>query len=186
MKKTYILTFTLIIFLTTIPLPARAQSNINCYNRQGLRIIEIQKGYVNISELSMGVGLGEVSQSYDTNQLGFTMVNGYHFNPHLMAGAGIGVESFNGGALGALYLDARYYFQLKCINPFVMADAGLKYRISGDDAKAGPFFFPAAGVRLYVCRKLALSFALGPYTHWVRTDGGRSTFLSIKLGAVFY
>ena len=133
----------------------------------------------------MGVGLGQIALSYDTNQLGFSMVNGYHFSPELMAGIGLGVEAYKGGALGSFYVDTRYCFQVKCINPFLMADAGIKVRISGDDAKTGPFVFPAAGVRLYVARRLALTFAVGPYMHWVN-ENTRSAFIAIKLGAEFY
>ena len=183
MKKTLI--FLIFLFFTNITI-IHAQSKKDCYTNTGLRLIKIQKGYINISELNMGVGLGEVGSSYDTNQLGFSMVNGYHFNPAIMAGIGLGVQSFNGGALGSFYLDGRYYFQIKCVDPFLMTDAGIKFRISGDDAKTGPFVFPAAGVRIHVCRKLALTFAAGPYAHWVKTGGGRSTFISIKFGAEFY
>ena len=183
MKKTFI---SLAFFLLITTGQIFAQLNNECYTHSGHRLIKIQKGYINISEINLGVGLGDVTPSYDTNQLGFSMVNGYHFSPDFMAGVGLGLQSYNGGTLGGVYLDTRYYFQIKCVDPFIMTDVGMKFRVSGDDANAGLFLFPAAGVRIHVCRKLALTFAAGPYAHWVKPDGGRSTFISIKFGAEFY
>lgn len=182
-KNLLIITVCIFFGLTSIQAQKR-----NFYRCSGYGAVPVKTpgGYTNISELTMGVGLKIVSVPYSTNLFGASMVNGYHFTPFFMAGIGIGVQAYKGGALAPVYLDARYYIRLKCLNPFVMMDAGGLFKVSGEEAKTGTFIFPGVGVRLPLDKSLSLTAAAGIHSQWINVDGYRDSFLSLKLGLVFF
>src|SRR5665811_1186650 len=69
-----------------------------------------REGYINITELNAGIGLGATNVPYSKSYFGITTVNGYQFTRNIKAGIGVGVQFHNSGTLFPLYLDARYSF----------------------------------------------------------------------------
>lgn len=152
----------------------------------GLVRVKTPQGYTNITEVNIGLGLGDKEIPYANNQMGLTMVNGYHITPFFLVGAGVGIQSYNKGVLAPVYLDARYYFRFKFLNPFLMVDAGGLFQVSGERAKNGKFIYPAAGVRVPVSRRLSVTTALGWHAHWNKPRNNRDSFVAFKVGVVFY
>ena len=144
------------------------------------------EGYTLITELNSGMGLGTQEVPYSANQLGLTMVHGYHFTPYLLAGGGLGFQSYNEGTLAPLFVDLRYYFRMGVFNPFIMADAGGIFRLFGEETKGGSFIYPAVGIRLAIAYRTSLTLAAGWHAHWVQSDGDRDSFVSIRAGIVFF
>lgn len=144
------------------------------------------QGYTFIAEINGGIGLGAISVPYSTNQMGLTMVHGYHITPYILAGAGMGFQSYNEGTLAPLFVDFRYYFRKGVFNPFVMTDAGGIFRLGGASAQNGSFIYPAAGVRVGIANRTSVTFSAGWHAHWNKPRGNRDSFIAFRLGLVFY
>ncbi|MBN1180700.1 MAG: hypothetical protein JXB49_00335, partial [Bacteroidales bacterium] len=90
------------------------------------------------------------------------------------------------GSVAPLYADARYFFKMKCVNPFIMFDGGVIFAIAGEPAKTGPFVFLGGGARVPIAQRVSLTAAAGPYLHWNDKAGARDALLSLKVGLVFH
>jgi hypothetical protein len=93
-----------------------------------------EKGFYNIMHVSLLFGSnlysGSSNSSYFLTNLvkapSFTTTNGYIFNKHWSAGAGIGLEIFNYN-LFPLFAELRYTFWDHEISPFVVLKSGYSF-----------------------------------------------------------
>lgn len=88
-----------------------------------------QKGYFNSSSIGFmpGNNYTDYYFYYPANKtsIGFTIqtINGYRFNPHFTAGAGIGLDIIE-FPMGQLFADGRWEILNRRATPFVFADGG--------------------------------------------------------------
>ncbi|HNX66027.1 MAG TPA: hypothetical protein PKH02_04040 [Bacteroidales bacterium] len=141
-------------------------------------------GFVNITELSCGLGLGNTKVPYSQSFVGVNNTFAYQFMRRIKGGAGVGVQFHNEGMLIPVYLDGRFNFPNGKWSPFISASGG--YAISPDNFKdqSRIYFNPVAGVRLIYKKNFAYTISAGLLTQ----AGGaemRSSFINIKLGAEF-
>jgi hypothetical protein len=126
------------------------------YNETGFKYC----GFINITELGVGSGIGKIivqnySEENDINMVSFRTVNGYQFNYVFSLGLGIGIEHYNGKNLAIpLTLDAR----------FASGEGkwGCVFNVNGGYAlNTGFVVHPAIGFRNYISEKIALVGNLG-------------------------
>jgi hypothetical protein len=143
-----------------------------------------REGFVNITELNAGLGLGTTSVPYSGNYFGITTVNGYQFTRNIKAGIGIGVQIHNSGTLVPLFVDGRYSFSSVKYVPFLGAAAGWAVSIADLTGQTRVFMNPMAGIRYVAWPKIGVTFAAG---FMMQSGGaeGRSSFINFKLGLEF-
>jgi hypothetical protein len=133
-------------------------------------------GFINITELGVGIGVGTIEvQSYaeknNFNGVSFRTVNGYQFNYIISLGLGIGYEYYGGNKMIPVTIDARFASgegKWACV---FNANAGYAFN-------TGFVAHPAIGFRKYVSEKIALVGNLGyklqqaqiQYTTYYRTQ----------------
>ena len=116
-----------------------------------------EKGYLNITEVSLGVGLGQASEDLS---YGIQTVNGVLINPNFSLGLGIGVDKYKFATFVPIFADIRAYFLRSDVTPYFVGAIG--YSLSFDSgSKGGLFVNPSLGVRFTVSPKAALDFSLG-------------------------
>jgi hypothetical protein len=143
-----------------------------------------REGFVNITELNAGLGLGTTSVPYSGSYFGFTTVNGYQFTRNIKAGIGLGVQIHNGGTLFPVYVDGRYSFSSRKYVPFLGAAAGWAVSISSLREETRMFMNPMAGIKYVAWPRIGVTFAAG---FMMQSGGseGRSSFINFKLGIEF-
>lgn len=143
-----------------------------------------ENGFVNITEITEGIGLAKTHVDYSSRVIGLSNVFGYQINKSFLAGLGIGIYGYDGGILVPLYLDMRYYFKPGAqLSPYVSADGGLQLNPK-EFEKTTIFINPTIGLKKKIGEKSWLNFGIGTLTIG-RPDGERSTFFTIKGGFSF-
>ena len=137
-------------------------------------------GYVNITELCGGPGLGTTGYPYSKYFYGITNVNGYQFTRNMKAGIGLGIHRHNEATLFPAYLDARYSFNAQRFVPFLAAAGGLA--LNFNDIANGTWLFinPSAGIRYVAANRTSVTFSTGLMS--MAGEGERHSFVSFKLG----
>jgi len=117
-----------------------------------------KKGYINISEMGVGVGPDNVAYSFST-------VNGYLIKPHFSLGVGAGYDYYvNTGSMVPVYLDMRIVLHDKRFTPFIYNDAGYSFAVSSPSLsgfKAGLMFNPGFGIKTFVGKTTAFVLSFG-------------------------
>lgn len=141
-------------------------------------------GFVNITGLNAGLGLGATNTAYSGNYFGITNVSGYQFTRNIKAGIGVGVQVHNGGTLLPVFVAGRYSFSSNKYVPFLGADAGWAISIADLTGETRMFMNPMAGIKYVALPKVGVSFAAG---FMMQSGGseGRSSFVNFKLGVEF-
>jgi hypothetical protein len=141
-------------------------------------------GFINITELNGGLGLGTTSVPYAKDFFGITTVNGYQFTRNIRAGLGVGVQHHNGGTLFPVYADGRYSFNARRYVPFLTLAAGWAVSIDDLTGQTRIFMNPSAGIKFVAYPKIGITFSTG---FMMQSGGseGRSSFVNFKLGAEF-
>jgi hypothetical protein len=95
----------------------------------GKASIELKtRGYFNISALQVAIG----NNGYRAVATpGFTMVNGWQWNDHLLTGLGVGIESMGDQMQAPIFLDGRWKFFKGSFSPFAGAMAGYALPLQG-------------------------------------------------------
>jgi len=142
-----------------------------------------REGFVNITELTGGLGMNLTYAPYSQNYFGITTVNGYQFTRNIKAGIGIGAHFHEAGILMPLFFDARFSFNAQSVVPFVSAAGGAALSFSDLSEQSRIFINPALGVKWVAASRLGLSFSTGLMI--MSGGGGRSSFIDFKLGVEF-
>jgi hypothetical protein len=148
-------------------------------------ILNPYKGYVNITELTYGIGLSDINVSYAKYHTGLTTVNGYQINRFWITGAGIGLLFYNDGYLVPLYLSGR--FSYPAVNSrfswYINTDAGALFYLK-DFQGTRLFVNPLVGARYTITSTLAANIGIGLFTQ-MGPNTHRDSFLNFKLGVIF-
>ena len=140
-------------------------------------------GYINITEIGGGFGLGDTNVDYSTRLISFNNIFGYKINKQFLAGLGVGLHSYNGGTLLPLYIDMRYFFKKTGQGLFLVADGGYLLNPS-DFGTSHVFVNPAIGMAKKISPHMQFNMNVGALTMQAPT-GIRSTFITIKGGVSF-
>lgn len=116
-------------------------------------------GFINITELGVGFGVGTIEvQNYSGENnfkgVSFRTVNGYQFNYIVSLGLGLGIEYYGGNKLVPVTIDARFASgegKWACV---FNANGGYAFN-------TGFVAHPAIGFRNYISEKIALVGNLG-------------------------
>ncbi len=140
-----------------------------------------QPGFVSITEITGGIGLGDTGSEFSKNFFGITTIAGYQFSRNIKAGAGIGVQVHNDGTLFPLFLDFRLNMNSQEIVPFLSGAGGILLNFNDIIDETRVFINPMAGVRFVAANRTAISFSTGLM---VSTGGPaeRKSYLNFKLG----
>lgn len=143
-----------------------------------------ENGFVNITEITGGIGLAKTHVDYSSRVIGLNNVFGYQINKSFLTGLGVGIYGYDGGILVPVYLDMRYYFKPGAqLSPYISADGGLQLNPK-EFEKTTIFINPTVGLKKKIGEKSWLNFGIGTLTIG-RPDGERSTFFTIKGGFSF-
>lgn len=142
-----------------------------------------ESGFISITEIAGGFGLGDVSVDYSRSLVSFNTIAGYRINNHFLTGIGTGVHAYNGGTLIPLYIDMRYTFKDTKLTPFIVADGGVLFNLK-DFASSGLFINPAFGLTKRLNKKVSLNLSAGVLVQDA-ASGWRSSFINFKGGVVF-
>src|SRR4030042_6308925 len=129
-------------------------------------ILNPYKGFVNITELTYGIGLSEIDVSYAKYFTGLTTVNGYQINRFWITGAGIGLLFYSDGYLVPIYLSGRFSYPAvnSRISWYVNADAGALLNLEDFNEGTRLFVYPLAGARYTIKSTLAINLGIGIFT----------------------
>lgn len=169
----------LLLFVISI-LGANAQSDQRIAKSPKVNY-DWQPGFVSITEITGGIGLGDTGSEFSKNFFGITTIAGYQFSRNIKAGAGIGVQVHNDGTLFPLFLDFRLNMNSQEIVPFLSGAGGLLLNFNDIIDETRVFINPMAGVRYVAANRTAVSFSTGLM---VSTGGPaeRKSYFNFKLG----
>ena len=119
-----------------------------------------ESGFISITEIAGGFGLGDVSVDYSRSLVSFNTIAGYRINNHFLTGIGTGVHAYNGGTLIPLYIDMRYTFKDAKLTPFIVADGGVLFNFK-DFASSGLFINPAFGLKKRLTERVSFNLSAG-------------------------
>jgi len=160
------------------------------FKRQSVTI-NPNSGYVSITDLTYGYGLGSTFSPYGKQYIGFTTMHGYQLNIYglhikrsLIAGAGTGVLFYDGVPLIPLYLDFRYMWSFKKISPFIYEDNGLLMNYKEFINGTKMFINPGAGIKLKISGSLAANLGAGLFVQ-MGPAVSRDSFVNLKVGVVY-
>lgn len=142
-----------------------------------------QPGFVNITELTEGLGLNLTYVPYSRNYFGITTVNGYQFSRNIKAGVGVGAHIYGDGVLVPVYVDARFNLNAQEYVPFISAAGGAELSLSNLNETSRIFINPAVGLKWVAANRLGVSFASGVMV--MSGSKGRSSFVNFRLGVEF-
>jgi len=140
-------------------------------------------GFINITELNGGLGVGLTGEPYSKNFFGITTVNGYQFTRNVKGGIGAGVMAFNGGTLFPVYLDARYSFNAQEFVPFFAGAGGVALSLKDLRGATRIFINPSAGLKWVAANRTGISFSAGLMA--MSGGGLRDSFVNFRLGVEF-
>lgn len=142
-----------------------------------------ESGFISITEIGGGFGLGDVSAITSKSLVSFTTIAAYRINNHFLAGIGTGVHAYNGGTMIPLYIDMRYTFKDTKLTPFIVADGGVLFNFK-DFASSGLFINPAFGLEKRLTERVSLNLSTGILIkqppEWLK-----ASFITLKGGVSF-
>jgi hypothetical protein len=142
-----------------------------------------QPGFVSITELTGGIGLGATSDYLSGPYFGLTTIGAYQFARNIKVGAGTGIHIHEDGTLVPLFLDLRYSFNTRELVPYLAGDGGILFDFTGLDYTR-VFINPSAGLKYLATDRIGVSFSTG----LMISAGGasaRKSFINFKLGLEF-
>jgi hypothetical protein len=142
-----------------------------------------KKGFINITELTGGLGMNLTYAPYSQNYFGITTVNGYQFTRNIKTGIGIGVHFHEAGMLVPLYLDARFSLSAQELVPFLSAAGGASLSLGELNEQSRIFINPAIGVKWVAATRRSVTLLTGLMV--MSGGGGRSSFINFSLGVEF-
>jgi len=145
--------------------------------------VERDNGFINITHIGGGFGLGNTSVDYSRSLISVTNVFGYEINRHFLAGGGTGLHIYNGGLMAPVFLNMRYTFNGNKMLPFISGDGGVLLTFE-DLGSSGLFINPAFGMTKKLSGKINLHISTGLLVQEA-PSGMRNTFINIRGGVDF-
>ena len=141
-------------------------------------------GFVNITELNGGKGLGDIDVDNSKFYLGISNVFAYQINKNFLQGLGIGYFLYDSGSLIPLYLDIRSYKYLKKSTMFAYADGGLLIQIRDLNNGTQLFINPGLGINRSVSSLIDGTLSAGIMLQ-MGDNLPKTSFINFKLGIIY-
>jgi len=146
-------------------------------------------GYANVTEFTYGYGIGSNTMPYSGQFYGFTSSHGYQLNiyglnvsNHLFMGLGSGLLFYKDGNLVPAYVDFRFTWDKKKIEPFIYGTSGALFGVKNLDENTKLFINGGGGVRFRIDDSFALSLGTGIF---LQMGTSRATFLNFRVGIAY-
>ena len=141
-----------------------------------------------LTEINLGYGAHYLDQPYEIRRFGISTLLGYRYNRAITLGLGTGIEAYNGGNLGTLYLEGQIYlnrFVRGSVKPYLTGSGGFLQKISGLDTDIRVFANPGIGLMIPMTYRASLMVGVGLYTQWALSVE-RYSFINARMGILFY
>jgi hypothetical protein len=146
-------------------------------------------GYANVSEATFGYGVGGTTMPYSGHYYGFTTSHGYQLNiyglnlsTNLFIGLGAGLLFYKEGNLVPAFVDFRFTWDKKKIEPFLYGNSGLLFGVKSLDENTKLFINAGGGIKYRIDDSFALSLGAGLL---LQMGTSRASFLNIKAGVSY-
>jgi len=147
-------------------------------------------GYANFNEASAGYGLGTTSLPNSEYFYGGISTHGYQLNIYgfnvnqsFFAGLGSGALFYEGNPMIPLYLDLRFFWNIKHISPYIMGEGGFLFNPNDVDKKTLLMINAGGGIQFNFADNF--SFNLGPGIGIQMGVDGRRSFAFARIGLNF-
>jgi hypothetical protein len=143
-------------------------------------------GYANVTEATYGYGVAGTTMPYSERYYGFTTSHGYQLNiyglnlsTNLFIGLGGGLLFYKEGNLIPAFVDFRFTWDKKKIEPFLFGNSGLLFGVKklGENTKL--FINAGGGIKYPIDDSFAISLGAGLL---LQMGTSRASFLNIKAG----
>ena len=142
-------------------------------------------GWVNISDVTYGFGLGETHTTTNPDKSFFSFTSGlsYQINRNWTTGGGTGLMFNQDKFFVPLFLTGRYNFSMPGghVLPYLNADAGVLFNFEDFNNETRLFVNPMAGVRYVITSYVSATGGLGVLTH-MGPNSVRNSFFTVRLG----
>ncbi len=159
-------------------------------------------GYLIMGEMEYGIAV----DSFKTDFIKFSLINGYRFNPFLSLGFGVGIKTFlvedDPDLVVPLFLDIRVCFIDQRFSPYLALGIGYAIDVGYDSVDDNKHYFfeagdilinPTAGVKFKITGRSAANIGIGCEMQSMRFNdtlhqsklAGNSTCISINAGISF-
>lgn len=133
------------------------------------------KGVFNITELGYNRGLGHINYSdgikvKNSGYVGrFRTIFGYFVNPKFSLGIGAGLDGYHNPSYNTfpLLVDARYYFKIGDLSPFINVDIGYSLKL-GAPFEEGIYSGVGVGYKFLQDKKINLLINTGIDFHQIK------------------
>lgn len=137
-------------------------------------------GFVSITEFSGAIGIGITDVPFSKYYYGISTMAAYQFTRNIKAGAGVGIQTHNGGTLFPVFVDARVSFNAQELVPFISASGGLGVNFGDIRNQSYVYVNPSAGIRWVAASRKGISLSGG--LMMMSGEFTRNTFINFKLG----
>jgi hypothetical protein len=182
MKKLLIIP---VFMLSTALITAQRQANSG---RQNVTL-NPNSGYANVTEATFGHGVAGTTMPYSQQYYGFTSSHGYQLNiyglnlsTNLFMGLGSGLLFYKEGNLVPAFVDLRFTWDKKKIEPFLYGNSGLLFGVKNLDENTKLFINAGGGIRYRIDDSFALSLGTGLL---LQMGTSRASFLNVKAGVSY-
>lgn len=144
----------------------------------------LSKGFVNITELTGALGLGNTEPDNTKYFFGLTNTFGYQIDRHVMGGVGTGVLLYDAGIMIPFFVSNRFNLYLRHSTPFIYGEAGAV--LNPEDLIDGSKIFvnPGLGISHNITEKFEAQLSAGLMIQ-ARAMQNAASFVNIKLGIVY-
>ncbi len=147
-------------------------------------------GYANFNEAAGGYGLGTTSLPNSGYYYGGLTTHGYQLNIYgfnvnqsFFAGLGSGALFHEGDPMIPLYLDLRFFWNIKNISPYIMGEGGFLFNPNDVDKKTLLMINAGCGIQFNFADNFSVS--LGPGIGIQMGVDGRRSFAFARVGVNF-
>ncbi|HBC79372.1 MAG TPA: hypothetical protein DEO60_04185 [Bacteroidales bacterium] len=178
----------LIIIIFYLPaLLATAQRQANS-GRQNVTL-NPNSGYANVTEATFGYGVAGTTMPYSQWYYGFTSSHGYQLNiyglnlsTNLFIGLGSGLLVYKEGNLVPAFVDIRFTWDKKKVEPFLYGNSGLLIGVKNLDENTKLYINGGGGIRYRIDDSFAVSLGGGLL---LQMGTSRASFLNVKAGVTY-
>lgn len=142
-----------------------------------------ESGFISVTEVGGGFGLGDVSTEYSKSLISITTIAAFRVNDRFLTGIGTGAHVYNGGTLIPLYIDMRYTFKQAKFTPFLTADGGVLFNLENFNS-SGLFINPSFGLEKKLSERIALHLSTGILVK-EPPDWLKASFINFRGGITF-
>jgi hypothetical protein len=151
--------------------------------------LNTNSGYANVTEATFGYGVAGTTMPYSRQYYGFTSSHGYQLNiyglnlsTNLFLGLGSGLLFYKEGNLVPAFVDIRFTWDKKMIEPFLYGNSGLLFGVKNLDENTKLFINAGGGIRFRIDGAFALSLGTGLL---LQMGTSRASFLNVKAGVSY-